>query len=161
MTVNFFSEEPDDFLADDFFEDGLSDDGFDDDPVENDGLTVDFAFNHDGTRLVCIYTSGLWQLGLPELYLRPPRNLRIGHLAADAQLTLFLATGLIELGYRLLESEGFDVLPYRTDLNGRQVRFWLGAQEPPFERLARNLDPGVDTVIQVHCSLGHAPLLGS
>jgi hypothetical protein len=36
----------------------------------------------------------------------------------------------------------------------------LGAPEPPDQQLARHLDPEVDTVIEVHCSLWHAPLLG-
>jgi hypothetical protein len=187
MTVNFFADEPGDFFeteeidgsfgnryfADDFFEGGYFDsyteggyfeDGyFEDDDDEDDDLTVDFAFDHDldKPRLACIYTGGLWQLGIPELYLRPPRNHGSGDAASDARLAVFLATGLIHLGYSLLEADGFDVPPYWTTLNGRQVRFWLGNQEPPGERLARNLAPEVDTVIQVHCSLWHAPLLGN
>lgn len=134
MTVNFYEDEPDD-------------------------LTIDFAFD-DHKQLSCIYTGGLWYLGIPELYVRPPRDQQTGDPVADARLAVFLATALVHLGYRLLDADGFDVPPYLADLDGRKVRFWLGHQEPPFEELARHLDADVDTVIQVHCSLWHAPLCG-
>ena len=175
MTVNFYSDEPDDFFersgnssfANDFVDDGsfaddFFDDGFfadEDDEADDEDLTVDFAFDSENQRLACIYTGGLWRLGLPELYLRPPSP-GSGHAMTDARQAVFLATGLIHLGYRLLAAEGFDVPPYHGELDGRQVQFWLGEQEAPSEELARHLDPDVDTVIQVHCSLWHAPLLG-
>ena len=172
MAVNYYPDESDDFFeqsddhsfVDDFFEDGFLTDDFlrdEDDETEDDedDLTVDFAFDIENQRLACIYTGGLWRLGLPELYLRPPGP-GTGHAMTDARRAVFLATGLIHLGYRLLAAEEFDVPPYHGELDGRQVQFWLGEQEAPSEELARHLDPDVDTVIQVHCSLWHAPLLG-
>jgi hypothetical protein len=169
MAVNFYPNEPDDFgeqsenstFADDFFADSFfaEEDEDEEEADDEDELTVDFAFDIENEHLDCIYTGGLWRLGVPELYLRPPVP-GSGEAMADARLAVFLATGLIHLGYRLLAAEGFDVLPYHAELDGRQVQFWLGDQEAPFEALAHSLGPDVDTVIKVHCSLWHAPLLG-
>jgi hypothetical protein len=177
MTVNFYEDPDDRDHGDDL--DGLCElcacaefddlddlDGFDgsDESFEmdrpHDSLTVNFAFDRDGDRLACLYTGGLWQLGIPELYLQPPRSHWSGNPTVDAGLAVFLSTALIRLGSRLLMADGFEVPPYFAGLGNRQVRFWLGGQEPPPERLIRLLDPDVDTVIQVHCSLWHRPLLG-
>src|SRR5690348_15488669 len=113
------------------------------DPADEDldDLTVDFAFDLDGMRLACIYTGGLWSLGIPELYLRPPDDQEFGNAGDAARLSVFLATAVIQLGYELLDAESLDVPPYQADLDGRSVRFWLGIPEPPDQELARNLDP--------------------
>jgi hypothetical protein len=153
MSVDFFEDDPEDFFAsdglDEFYDDGSTDE-----------LTVDFAFDLDRRRLACVYTGGLWYLGVPELYLLPPHDHRSGDTMADARLAVFLATAMIHLGYALLDCEGFEVPPYLADHDGQQVRFWLGNQEPPSDELAQHLDADVDTVIRVHCSLWHAPLFG-
>ncbi|HST81193.1 MAG TPA: hypothetical protein VLL08_05605 [Kineosporiaceae bacterium] len=167
MTVNFYPDDPDDFceqsengsFADDFFADSFFADDEDEPEDDADELTVDFTFDVENKRLACIFTDGLWRMGVPELYLRPPGP-GSDDAMTDTRLAVFLATGLIHLGYRLLAAEGFDVPPYHAELDGRQVQFWLGDQEAPFEGLAHSLNPDVDTVIKVHCSLWHAPLLG-
>jgi hypothetical protein len=131
---------------------------------DDDDLRIDFAFDQHEKRLLCITTVGLWRMGLPELFIRPPQDQGPGSASTDTQvdarvdagLAVFLATALIHLGYGLLAAEGFDVPPYQADLDGRRVRFWLGAQEPPFEQLAVILGPEVDTVIRVESSLWSA-----
>lgn len=173
MTVNFFEDDESDgsfarkfledkFLDDAFFEDDEIDDGlgFMDFSDPDDDLTIDFAFDTTSKELACIYTGGLWHLGIPELYIRLPRDLMSGHAMADARVAVFLASGIVHLGMALLETDGFDVPPYQSELDGRQVTFWLGDHQPPFELLTVALDSDVDTVIEVHCSLFHAPLFG-
>lgn len=125
---------------------------------EFDELTVDFAFDLIDRRLACVSTGGLWDLGLPELYIRPPRSARSGEAMDDARTAIFLGTGLIQLGCRLVDAPGFEVPPYERTLAGRPVRFWLTGPEPPFPALAARLGPLVDTVIRVDCSLWHATL---
>lgn len=125
-----------------------------------DDLRIDFAFDHHENRLAYITTVGLWQFGLPELFLRPPQDLDAGDASAAARRAVFFATALIHLGDALMVAEDFDVSPYRADLDGRPVQFWLGDKQPPLEPLALMLGPEVDTVIRVECSLWHPPLLG-
>jgi hypothetical protein len=132
-----------------------------DDHDEMDDLSIDFAFDFEGMLVTCIYTGGLWRRGVPELYVRPPESQMTGDAITDARLAVFLAGGVIRLGQGLLASDGFTVPPYSTEFDGRPVRFWLGDPESPSRLLARRLEDEVDTVIQVHCSLWHAPLLGS
>jgi hypothetical protein len=169
MSVHFFADTaastpendpPDEDLDDDEPEEESDEPDDERDGEPDDDLTVDFAFDLDGMRLACIYTGGLWNLGIPELYLRPPDDQAFDNSTEAARLSVFLATAVIQLGYELLDADGLDVPPYYADLDRRSVRFWLGAPEPPDQQLARHLDPEVDTVIEVHCSLWHAPLLG-
>jgi hypothetical protein len=168
MTVNLYAEEPDDpadwVNAEDLEDlEDLEDVGsmkvLEDPEVLDhwkeldEDLRIDFVFDTRQRRLACVSTVGLWELGLPELFLQPPAEAQIGNTADDARLAVFLATALIHLGFGLLSAEGFDVPPYGGDFDGRPVRFWLGAQEPPFAPLTMLLGPEVDTVIRVECSL--------
>ena len=125
-----------------------------------DDLRIDFAFDQNENRLDCVTTVGLWQFGLPELFLRPPKDLDPSDASASARMAVFFATALIQLSDALMVAEDFDIAPCRAELDGRPVQFWLGDHEPPFEQLALLLGPEVDTVIRVECSLWHAPLLG-
>jgi len=136
-------------------------DDWDDGPAPEDDLCIEFAFDLERRQLLCVHTSGLWQLGIPELYIRPPQNFGTGTAMADARMAVFLATGLIHLGHSLIQAAGFDVPQHRAELDGKEVRFWLAGQEPPFEELAGNLGSAVDTVIKVDCSLWHEPLFSA
>lgn len=129
-------------------------------PLDDDDLQIDFAFDHAERRLLCVNTVGLWRLGIPELFIRPPRGYGSGKAMEDARLAVFLGSALIRLGFMLLAAEGFEIPPYRADLDGRPVRFWLGGHEPPFKQLALILGPEVDTVIRVECSLWPTPPRG-
>lgn len=137
-----------------------SDEPFPDDEADLDGLYVNFVFDHRTRRLVCVHTGGLWAAGLPELYIGPPQDFSAGGALPDAQLAVFLAGGLIELGRRMLAADDDEIPPGHSTLGDRRVQFWLGDQERPFRQLAVNLGPDVDTVIRVDCSLWHSPLLG-
>jgi len=128
--------------------------------AQDDDLVVDFVFDRRTRRLVCVHTGGLWSAGIPELYIRPPQNFSTGAALLDAQLAVFLAGGLIGLGRALLAADDGEVPSHQGTLDGRRVQFWLGGPEPPFPRLAENLDADVDSVIRVDCSLWHTPLLG-
>lgn len=174
MPVNYFTDDPDDrhhlrnceicARADlDDFADPDDAEDFDDldDPADpGDDLTIGFAFDLDGMKLACVHTGGLWRAGIPELYLQPPAGHLTGDRVHDARLAVFLATGLIQLGYRLLAADDFDVPPYWADFDGRRVRFWIDGEQMPPDRLAPHLDPEVDTVLRVDCSLWHRPVLG-
>ena len=125
------------------------------------GASVDFCFDGESGALRLILTRGLWQLGVPELYLAPPANCASTSDPATApRLAVFLGGGLARLGYRLLAAPGLELPPYRTYAAGRPVSFWLAGQEPPGPLLASHLGPEVDTVTRVECSLLHEPLLG-
>lgn len=127
------------------------------------GPTVDLVMEAEGGRLVHLFTRGLWHLGVPELYLSAPVDLGAGlqQPPGGARRNVFLASGLVHLGYRLLASPAFDVPAYEADFDGRPVAFRLAGHEPPGDRLARELGAEVDTVIRVDCSLWPARPAGS
>lgn len=125
------------------------------------GASVDFCFDGESGALRLVLTRGLWQLGVPELYLAPPASCRSTSDPSTApRIAVFLGGGLARLGYRLLAAPGLELPPYRTFAAGRLVSFWLAGQEPPGPLLASHLGREVDTVIRVECSLLHEPLLG-
>jgi len=121
--------------------------------LDESDLRIDFAFDTNEQRLACVSTVGLWPMGLPELFIRPPTGVRLGNAEADARLTVFLATGLIHLASALLAADDFDIPLYQGELDGEQIRFRLGDQEPPSGELTAVLGPEVDTVIRVDCSI--------
>jgi hypothetical protein len=140
------------------------------------GPTVGFAFDLEKARFESVFTRGLWPLGVPELFLRPPPGTTPTDPAPASRFAFFLAGGLIQLGYRLIAATSpatgaaagraldpevvAGVRAYETELDGRTVHFWPVGPEAPDEHLVQELGPEVTTVIRVDCSLWHAPLLG-
>jgi hypothetical protein len=134
-------------------------DEFDDDRDDDldDDLEVEFAFDIDGSRLACVYTRGLWWLGIPELYVSPPQSFGVQTELDWARLTVLLASGLIHLGQELMAVDGFDLPPYRSDFDGTPLILWIERQEAPEGKLAIALTSEVDTVLRVGCSLWQPP----
>jgi hypothetical protein len=144
-------------------EEDEEDEGRDDELADepNEELEVDFAFELGGSRLACIYTRGLWWLGIPELYLSPPPTFQVRTELEWARLATVLASGLIHLAQHLIEADDFDVPPHQCELDGQLVTLWLERQEAPEGRLAIALTSEVDTVLRVDCSLWAEPDAGT
>lgn len=106
-----------------------------------------------------LHTRGLWQFGVPELYLTPPEPLVAGH----PELAVFLATALLRIARHLTVGDPVDPLGpapasplppgWPAWHRAHPVRFALGRLEPPPPHLAEALAPEVDSVLQVTCSL--------
>lgn len=148
MTVNlncdWRSEDDDDFEDDE--QDELEDD-------EEDDLGIEVGFGHDGDRLEYVVTRGLWWYGRPELLATPPRAFTPGPGFDWARLSFVLAAALISLGQELIALDDAELPPYRTEFDGDQVELWLGRSQPSSDLPALALNPEVDTVIRVECSV--------
>ncbi len=153
MTVNWYSDESEDGYGDGYelFDELNEDHDLDEEALDEGRLRIDFVFD-DRNQLAFVNTVGLWEMGIPELFLQPPDGIELGAVEVNARLAMFLGGALVHLACELLDCEDFDIPPYRGDVDGRVVRFWLGDQEPPLEPLALVLDPDVDTVIRVKTS---------
>jgi hypothetical protein len=147
-TGSDWQDDPNDLVAgDDDLEDDVGD--------LEDELTVEVAMNHGGGggRLACIYTRGMWWLGLPELYITPPSTFDPGPGFDWGRLAFVLASALITLGHELIEIDHFELAPYQDLFDDEPVELWLAGQEAPEGLLAIALENDVDTVIRVECSL--------
>jgi hypothetical protein len=160
MTMNAFSDRPDDPDAEYDDLDDLDEDEDEDEDCEEDALSVEFAIDQDGSRLAYVYTRGLWEYGIPELCVRLPDEFGATRKLDWGNLAFFLASGLIHLGSELIDVDHFTVPPYHGEFDGRPVQMWLDGQAPPEGPLAIALGEEVDTVLRVDCSLWHPSIGG-
>jgi hypothetical protein len=139
--------------------DWLDDDEEDDDDLDAEDLAVEVAVESGSQRVACVYTRGLWSLGLPELYFVVPGSFRPAPGFDWSRLAFLLASTLMVLGHELIDVDHFDLEPYEDLFDGSPVEMWLGPQEAPTGRLVIALGEEVDTVIRVECSLWSGPLV--